>query len=138
MSDAKHTPGPWVAIHEPGHSSDTLTDNGGYRIDAPSDDVTQLAFVWVLNHRVPADGGPQSTGPHFGDIRAGANARLIAAAPDLLAALQRLSAGMNDAWNSNPAVLADEVKQARIAIAKATQQTTDERTPRNEQAHEPD
>lgn len=49
-----------------------------------------------------------------------ANARLIAAAPDLLAALKQLTAGMNDRFNSNPAVQAREVFEARQAIAKAT------------------
>lgn len=45
-------------------------------------------------------------------------AALFAGAPDLLAALKRLTAGMNDSFDSNPAVLADEVRQARAAIAK--------------------
>lgn len=111
MSDSKHTPGPWDAIHEPGHSSETLTDDGGYRIDAPNDHVIQLAFVWVLNHRVPADGGSQESGPLFGDVRAAANARLIAAAPDLLDAILK-----SDDAHWTPAM--------RAAIARATGATS--------------
>lgn len=47
------------------------------------------------------------------------DAHLIKAAPDLLAALKRLTLGMNSRFNSNPAVDADEVRQARAAIARA-------------------
>lgn len=91
MADAAHTPGPWVAIHDPGSVHGDWADNGGYRIDAPDDRVEQLAYVWCLNKRVPLH-GPQSEGPNFGDVRAGANARLIAAAPDMLAALKEIGA----------------------------------------------
>ena len=52
-------------------------------------------------------------------INAGANARLIAAAPDLAAALSKLVAGMNDAEDSTPRVKAAEVKAARAALTKA-------------------
>jgi len=48
-----------------------------------------------------------------------ANARLIAAAPDLLAALKGIVAGVNDAHDSRPLIRAAEVRAARAAIAKA-------------------
>lgn len=48
-----------------------------------------------------------------------ANARLIAAAPDLLAALKRITAGLSDAEDLRALIKGDEVKQARAAIAKA-------------------
>lgn len=51
------------------------------------------------------------------------NANLMIAAPDLLAALKVLSAGMSDARDSKPAVTAEEVRQARAAIDKAERQT---------------
>jgi len=47
------------------------------------------------------------------------NARLIAAAPDLLAALKGIVAGVNDAHDSRPLIRAAEVRAARAAIAKA-------------------
>lgn len=88
MSEIKHTPGPWTAIHDPAHDVGDCLDNGGYRIDA--DGVEQLAFVWALNHRYQGRGIPQSEGPAFGAVQAGANARLIIAAPDLLEAAELL------------------------------------------------
>ena len=44
---------------------------------------------------------------------------LIAAAPDLLAALKGIVAGVNDAHDSRPLIRAAEVRAARAAIAKA-------------------
>ena len=49
-----------------------------------------------------------------------ANLRLIAAAPELLAALQAITSGLSDAEDAHTFMRAGEVKQARIAIAKAT------------------
>jgi hypothetical protein len=48
-----------------------------------------------------------------------ANARLIAAAPDLLAALKALSAGLHDGIDMKANIKAAEVRAARAAIAKA-------------------
>ena len=47
------------------------------------------------------------------------NARLIAAAPDLLAALKALSAGLHDEIDMKANIKAAEVRAARAAIAKA-------------------
>ena len=47
------------------------------------------------------------------------NGYLIAAAPDLLAALKQLTKGMNEDFDSTPRVFAVEVREARAAIAKA-------------------
>jgi hypothetical protein len=46
-----------------------------------------------------------------------ANARLIAAAPDLLEALQ----GFQKAWDENRLLTSDEAASIRAAIAKATE-----------------
>lgn len=80
-----HTPGPWMvgATDMPRTFNDGWVDSGGFRIDA--DGIEQLCYVWNASNRVPSDGSPQETGPRFGDDRGAANARLIAAAPDLLA-----------------------------------------------------
>jgi hypothetical protein len=145
-----HTPGPWIALHEPGHSSAVMIDNGGYRIDAPGDGVEQLAFVWVLNHRVPADGNPQDSGPLFGDVRAGANARLIAAAPDLLEAAMLQEAAEDAHANCEECEgegvpelcekcfpLFDNARvKRRLAIVKATGTTDTHRDSVNEQRAE--
>ena len=47
------------------------------------------------------------------------NLLLILAAPDLLEALEALSAGMSSADDTRPLVLGAEVARARAAIAKA-------------------
>lgn len=52
-----------------------------------------------------------------GDVAA--NARLIASAPDLLAALK----GVQAAWDENRLLTSDEAAAVRAAIAKATGQT---------------
>ena len=87
---SKHTPGRWTAIAD---SGDENADDGWY----------------VLNDQETAI----AVGLYEPD------ARLIAAAPDLLAALKRLSAGLHDEIDSNPRIKASEVRAARAAIAKA-------------------
>ena len=88
MSNATHTPGPWFALendpkHFPGH---------GYRVNRNKD-----GFAWDLAHICNAPNGS-------------ANARLIAAAPELLEALKTAHAH-----------IADDVLRASIGniIAKA-------------------
>ncbi len=66
MSEAKHTPGPWVALW----ANDYLTGNQPVEIAAPTGHP--IAEVVRVD---PAAGGDHT-----------ANARLIAAAPELLAA----------------------------------------------------
>ena len=78
---SKHTPGPWTFVHEGGI-------DGGYFIDAKEDVV--VLPRGRLNE---------------------ADARLIAAAPDLLAALKAV---MEAAEKWSPAI-----DQGRAAIAKA-------------------
>ena len=50
-----------------------------------------------------------------------ANAKLIAAAPDLFNALQDIVAGLNEAEDTMPLIRGSEVKNARAALAKATE-----------------
>ena len=83
---AKHTPGPWVTY------LNTLDDVVVRKINEAG--YEQCVIARGVNYK---------------------NARLIAAAPDLLAALQSVLANSLDSQG-----LADAHKQARAAIAKAT------------------
>ena len=90
---ARHTPGPWFALeNDPKHFP-----GHGYRVNRNKD-----GFAWDLAHICNAPNGS-------------ANARLIASAPELLEALKAVLANSLDSKG-----LADAHKQARDAIAKAT------------------
>ena len=91
---AQHTPGPW-------RSSGSLT----IYIEA------RLGDGWIQE---VCSVGPTEADKGYGEQQQ-ANARLIAAAPDLLEALQAVLANSLDSKG-----LADAHKQARAAIAKAT------------------
>tara|TARA_R110000868_G_scaffold26537_4_gene102052 strand:- start:104 stop:403 length:300 start_codon:yes stop_codon:yes gene_type:complete len=98
MTD-KHTPGPWT-IFDGAHPG---IDGGGLSIVVYGKEDEPLYGVQGWNAG-----------------EALANARLIAAAPDLLEALQQLGGILVEAppsFSDSPAV-----KKARIAIAKATQE----------------
>lgn len=97
--NSTHTPGPWLA-------------NGPTVCAAPSDAApTGYALAHILNPYVGAVGSAD---------RVAANARLIAAAPDLLAALMRLMPMLENTYQVN-GVLHPYLAAARAAIAKATQ-----------------
>lgn len=91
---AQHTPGPW---HVGGSDKSTIYNKYGQRI--------ANSFEGVLVTQAS-------------DETCQANARLIAAAPDLLELLQELVDGMTDVEDSDSRVLF----RARAAIAKATGQ----------------
>jgi len=95
----KHTPGPWTV-------NPYCNDGAEVRAIAP--------VAWCSVATTVGSSGSQS----IDAAEARANARLIAAAPDLLAALERLFR-----WGSWPS---EEHKQdmesARAAIAKATKE----------------
>lgn len=109
--DAKHTPGPWVYAEDEGAPGDPST--------RPR--ITTVAWCCDFVIGLPSDipGGNYRDGDPSGDPEA--DAKLIAAAPDLLAALQLLEddyAAMlkgNGISEPNTRLLA-----ARAAIAKAT------------------
>ena len=93
---AKHTPGPW--------KNDGPTRQGGVRIVAPYKPTCTYMVAEVL---------PDCPD----DATRDANARLIAAAPDLLAALEKVLAAYEAAREpGHGTILIDE---ARDAIAKA-------------------
>lgn len=117
MTDTQHTPGPWrVEI-----VYFTQTDKLG---------TTTICTDYDLVAELPMS-DPENVNP--------ANARLIAAAPDLLASLERLVTLMNIVGDEpfrngvtdftgsidEGVVIASEwLHEARAAIAKATGQTT--------------
>jgi hypothetical protein len=96
---SKHTPGPWK-----------VAQTGGFELAVYGRSKNQPICIFTTPD---GDYIPQ-------ELKNGkANAHLIAAAPDLLAALKALSAGLHDELDSNPRVKASEVRAARAAIAKA-------------------
>ena len=98
--NAKHTPGPWEAAIQPGCHAVIASLSGGQKA------------VAIIGNNTPDDGNEPM---RF------ANARLIAGAPDLLAALQRIVAVL-DKQVASPhlAERASPLAQAKAAIAKAT------------------
>lgn len=97
MTQAKHTPGPWFVGKIPGKSGKTIhcgaLPNGGLNVIA-------------------------RTARHLVQRNAKANARLIAAAPDLLEALEELL-GIAFHPNVSGNVYVSSEDRARAAIAKA-------------------
>lgn len=105
-AELKSTPGPWFV-----------------------DDVTNMPVVYVTTHAPPYstdDDGYSALDEIavlYGDEVRIANARLIAAAPELLAALQNLVPRFERACayaENDPETIALSVADARAAIAKAT------------------
>ena len=93
---SKHTPGPWTA-------NKPTRDNGRAEIHAGCMLVAQ-AFNWMLDAE--------------GDEQCWADARLIAAAPELLEALKALDVLFSPCVRDS--TQADWIDKARAAIAKAT------------------
>lgn len=109
---AEHTPGPW---------SITSDDGGDLYITAP--DVTDLESPWNIAIAVGACG-------YRDDPRTGctaANARLIAAAPEMYEALKPLAeceiietdAGLADSDSARYFITMGEIRAARAALRKA-------------------
>jgi len=93
-AEAKHTPGPWQVVP-----------------------AAKAEHPWVVGD---AEGGSiascEPMGPWMSAAEATANARLIAAAPEILAALKSLVGE----WPPDEQVkLGDRIKQAQAAIFKA-------------------
>ena len=101
-----HTPGPWVVHHERG-SEWALVMSGG-----PAGRI-----ICNVN---PESCPDTSSAPAFVRMPMEANARLIAAAPDLLDALSDLLERIERSPTLLPHISADSRNAARAAIAKAT------------------
>lgn len=99
MSEAKHTPGPWLRDRESGFDCDVRAANG-----------RKIASVNVQNQPKSKEGWALRKKENE------ANARLIAAAPELLEALQEIADCGAEAWGEDRPC----VRIARDAIAKAT------------------
>lgn len=106
---SKHTPGPWEAIPAKNeYGEETISIRGN------------AEFIASMDTR-SIDGGPYNMPP-----QGYANARLIAAAPDLLDALAGLLGACRDAYKregikgDSVAILAAAV-EAQVAIRRATE-----------------
>ena len=105
MSAAKHTPGPWKVISE-----------------QTSREVEVFEIAEISHYRVIRDARGDGFDAQGHDL---ADARLIAAAPELLEALLELLAAGENSVTADDDVAAmlrfgDAVSAARAAIAKAT------------------
>ena len=99
---SKHTPGPWFA-------QDTRLVGGQVAVVGPNHDrKAGEQGVMVVAH-VNGRSGEQ-----------GANARLIAAAPDLLAACELTLAHLTSAAHRETKIIPPVLAALRAAIAKAT------------------
>lgn len=105
MMSNQHTPGPWLYGAAYGNNSVLIEAAQGVNV------------ATVINHTFSGieKGHPVYTWNDEGD----ANARLIAAAPELLTALERL-VGQCDRLRIKGQPMSDAEKFAAIAIAKAT------------------
>lgn len=100
MSKMSHTPGPWMRDRESGFDCDVRAANG-----------RKIASVNVQNQPKSKEGWALRKKENE------ANACLIAAAPELLEALQSIIDSMD---RGHAVILVPLVANARAAIAKAT------------------
>ncbi len=97
---SKHTPGPWHTGTLPDNERSIFADEGRMRLENGA--TTLYPIAWTVDY----------------DGEAAANARLIAAAPDLLAACRATLAHMYDDEIDAPTA-AQLTEQLTRAIAKA-------------------
>lgn len=119
---SKHTPGPW-SLHEYQNGYPTLVRTAEGKVERVSWEYSIGAGDILLGHAKASTGGGGFPKPRTRE-EAEANARLMAAAPELLEALKRLASvcELADIKSHIPGHLA----LAREAIAKATGTTTEE------------
>lgn len=112
MADTKHTKGRWTCLHQPDRTAEIAT----------------VAWVgeWCVGVMTPGFPGGNYRDLDWGDTAA--DAHLIAAAPDMLAALESTAAYLQDLMQSligagldmRGGRTADQLMAVRAAIAKAT------------------
>lgn len=112
--ETKHTPGPWNLHPAYVDEQPLQCVSVGVELTFQHIPVAQgEKFIAVAHYQTPAPGFP-----HVADLEeAKANARLIAAAPELLEALNDL---VESAEVGTAAILNPLVEKARAAVAKAT------------------
>lgn len=116
MTDNKHTPGPWKIVRRMGWDFQGVTEQ--------PDEHNKMGFAGPSGERICWFGNSENYYPTEGDEPSEADAHLIAAAPDLLAALKTFVAeyvelvesGDAGFWNAEEEA---KVIAARAAIAKA-------------------
>lgn len=108
---SKHTPGPWTVEEFP--SVQAAQEQGWFEWAGDKEEWGPVGLVWKRGERGGITGLPGSVETTL------ANARLIAAAPDLLDALRDLvaTACAVDDYEGVP----EAVNRARAAIARATE-----------------
>lgn len=94
---SKHTPGPWFAV-------------GGW-VEVERDDIADICSC------CPEDFGQEHIGRNYKEVMA--NARLIAAAPELLSALKEIVQSLADQDDEGMIEHTLQMSNARAAIAKA-------------------
>lgn len=102
MSEAKHTPGPW-AVEDP------MGADMGFWIVQAGLQTYQWSCIAAVHHDDEDTRLPDAQ--FIGEDEQKANARLIAAAPEMLAALH----GIFTDWDGEP----EDMLEVRAAIAKA-------------------
>jgi hypothetical protein len=116
MARTPHTPGPWQYVPSTDHHGPYITTGADFTYGDIADFYVMSKPDWPST----LNGGPSKPVPHQGDA-ADANARLAAAAPDLLSIAQRWAALDGGSWHvqryarEREELLAD----TRAVIAKA-------------------
>lgn len=95
MSQTKHTPGPWFVHDGTSHSKDSRGYVGTFDIKTSPKGELHNGTIWIGDTKPYDD-------PGFTDKEtAHANAKLIAAAPEMLSALQQIVKGQQGETKSD-------------------------------------